>query len=171
MKKLTIKSLITSMVVVSPLLFSLDVSAALDGKIYSGAECERHSGSTDYDRRYGMIRNLSKNKILTVMCPVTKDVFARSLNGGWMRLRDQNPMGNFRCVMHSKFRELDGSWVNSSSGNVYSEGDGPHTQKIEFSAVDLDHVAGGSNYYVMCKIPKKSDNGSSAIFSYSATEK
>ena len=169
MKKLTIKSLITSMVVASPLLFSLDVSAD-DGKIYSGSECVHRSGSTSYSRNHGMFMNTSDKERLIVTCPVTKDVFAHNLKSGWLRLVDTSRDENIECSMYSKFRKQNGSWTNYWSGRVYSKGWGTHTQKISFNG--MGHVSSNSNYFVRCIIPKRDIGTKSAsyILSYSATE-
>ncbi|MBV1870320.1 MAG: hypothetical protein KUG76_05370 [Gammaproteobacteria bacterium] len=168
MKKLVTKSLLATIVVASPLLFSLDVSAD-DGKIYSGADCERHSGSTSYNHSSGIFRNNSTTQNLTVVCPVTKDVFAHNIKSGWIKLVDLSTTENFKCSMHSKNRNANGSWTNFWSGNAYSSGYGTHTQKKSFSG--MGHVSSNSNYYVTCTIPKRNaTTGSSYIVSYSATE-
>ena len=47
---------------------------ATDTKIYPGASCQRHSGSTNYNHSSGIFRNNSSTQSLTVVCPIVRDV-------------------------------------------------------------------------------------------------
>ena len=164
MKKLQI---ILSMVFVA--YIGSPAYAGQDGKIYPGAMCQRHSGSTDYSHSSGVFKNNSTKHTLTVVCPVIKDVMAKHIHDGWMKVVDLHKKENFVCSVKSKYRKDNGTWKNYWSGNKYSKDYGTHTQTLYFGG--FGHVSGGSHYYVVCTIPPKDKyNGSSYLMSYRVDE-
>lgn len=142
---------------------------ATDTKIYPGASCQRHSGSTNYNHSSGIFRNNSSTQTLTVVCPVIKDESTKSIQDGWIKVLDLNKDANFTCSAKSRYRKNDGGWTNYWSGNKYSSGHGTHTQTLGFGG--FSQVSGGSHYYIVCTIPKKDPaNGASYLISYRVDE-
>lgn len=154
---------------ISILAFAFSTSTfADDGKIFPGAECQRHSGSTSYNHSSGIIRNLSSTQSLTVVCPITREYLSKSINDGWIKVVDFHPSQNFTCSVKSKHRSNAGGWTNYWSGNRYSAGFGTQTQTLNFGG--MGQVSGHSHYYLTCSIPASHSNGSSYILSYRVDE-
>ena len=152
-------SLVAITMIASPLVFA-------DTKIYAGADCDHHSGSTEYDRAGGGIRNKSASEQLVVMCPIVKDNMAMRIGGGLLNAVDRHKDKNVRCTIYSAHRtQLSNS---SNQSPVVKTSKSPnYPQEVPFAAIP--NSGPGARHYMKCNIPPKGKNFS-YIVSYQVNE-
>jgi len=136
-------SLVAITMIASPLVF------ADDAKMYPGADCDRHSGSDNYDRNNGSIRNSSTELKLVVMCPILKTT-TDTIGGGELRLIDRNPGGNVKCTIYS-----DGE-NGRSHAEAKTKGSSPFPQEKSFGPVIP--MGADAHHYIKCVIPPAMEN-------------
>jgi len=152
-------SLVAITMIASPLVFA-------DTKIYAGADCDHHSGSTEYDRAGGGIRNKSASKVLVVMCPIIKDDPDKRIGGGSFHAVDQHVNQNVRCVVFSKHRSQTSNNTNKSVV-LKTTGKAGYPQKVIIPPI-LD-TGTEARHFMRCHIPPKGSNFSS-VDSYQVVE-
>ena len=155
-------SLVAIAMIASPLVF------ADDSKIYSGAHCDRHSGSDEYDRAGGAIRNLSETVDLVVMCPIVKDSVDMRILSASVMMRDRSTEAKVRCKIQSIFLTDTGGINKNLSIVAKTSGSGniPQTEAIPDGVPDSGV---GANHFMRCVIPPV-DKGPSSVISYRVDE-
>jgi len=152
-------SLVAITMIASPLVFA-------DTKIYTGADCDRHSGSTEYDRANGAIRNKSASKNLIVMCPIIKDDPSMSIGGGSFHAVDQHVNKDVSCVVFSKYRN-ETSTSSNKSVTLTTTGKKGYPQEVTIPAIS--DAGPEARHFMRCRIPPKGGNFSSVV-SYKVVE-